>query len=136
MCVCVCVCVCCVCVCTFFKFSRQDFDTRPILYTAPPLDEYFQGRGVFILWSCNAKPENFLSWFKSCQKEQGRHDSDNPSCCCCCPMKRNSNWSRLVAVHLHVFGRLFLRMTVPPFCKKGKGHQNRAPSLLEPRVFV
>ena len=21
------------------------------------------------------------------------------------------------------------------FCKKGKGHQNRAPSLLEPRVF-
>ena len=25
--------------------------------------------------------------------------------------------------------------TVTPNCKKGKGHQNRAPSLLEPRVF-
>ena len=29
----------------------------------------------------------------------------------------------------------FSRESVGVSCKKGKGHQNRAPSLLEPRVF-
>ena len=32
-------------------------------------------------------------------------------------------------------GRIHCTGFFRPKCKKGKGHQNRAPSLLEPRVF-